>query len=97
MRKTCPVLGKMVATSTPSWYVPFPFVATAHSEHRITANNYLLQGYAVFCGALSAITCIVYFIPPIVEIAGIIALGWNTLMFVFWIALFGTFGSVCIP
>lgn len=39
-------------------------------------------------------TCIVYFIPTVINVAGIIGTFWNLLMFVFWIALFGVFGSV---
>lgn len=55
-----------------------------------------LQVYAVVVGSLSAITCVIYFIPALLRHSGIIGAGWNFILFILWIALFGVFGSVCL-
>lgn len=53
-----------------------------------------MQVYAVVVGALSAVTCLAYFIPLVLRIAGFVAPVWNFILFVLWIALFGIFGKV---
>ncbi|KAG6163756.1 hypothetical protein E4U11_001702 [Claviceps purpurea] len=52
--------------------------------------------YAVVVGSLSAITCVIYFIPALLRHSGIIGAGWNFILFILWIALFGVFGSLFI-
>ncbi|KAM4061166.1 hypothetical protein HRG_009954 [Hirsutella rhossiliensis] len=52
--------------------------------------------YAVVVGALSAVTCVVYFVPLVLRHAGIIAAAWNFVLFILWIAVFGVFGSMFI-
>ncbi|PHH64209.1 hypothetical protein CDD81_4823 [Ophiocordyceps australis] len=52
--------------------------------------------YAVVVGALSAVTCVVYFIPFTLRHASFIAAAWNAILFILWIAVFGVFGSLYI-
>ncbi|OAA35431.1 hypothetical protein NOR_08010 [Metarhizium rileyi] len=52
--------------------------------------------YAVVVGALSAVTCVVWFIPALLRHAGVIGAIWNVLLFVLWITLFGVFGALFI-
>ncbi|OAQ60525.1 membrane-associating domain-containing protein [Pochonia chlamydosporia 170] len=52
--------------------------------------------YAVVVGSLSAVTCVVWFIPAILRHAGIIGAIWNTILFILWITLFGVFGALYI-
>lgn len=40
-------------------------------------------------------TCVAYFVPPVLRQAGIAAVAWNFVLFILWIAVFGVFGSVC--
>lgn len=47
-------------------------------------------------GALSALTCLVYFIPVIVRLGGIFMAGWDLILFILWIAVFGVFGNMFI-
>ena len=54
----------------------------------------MLQVYAVVVGALSAVTCVVYFIPAMFRHSGVVGASWNFILFIVWIALFGVFGSV---
>jgi hypothetical protein len=51
--------------------------------------------YAEVVGALSALTAILYFIPFILRYA--VVWGWNLVLFILWIALFGVFGKVWTP
>lgn len=44
---------------------------------------------------MSAVTCVVYFVPLVMRAAGIVAVAWNFLLFILWICLFGVFGAVC--
>ena len=53
-----------------------------------------MQTYAVVVGALSAVTCVLYFIPFVLRIAGIFAAVWDLILFILWITLFGVFGKV---
>lgn len=62
------------------------------TEPRLTAVA--CQVYAVVVGALSALTCVVYFVPPVLRHAGIVAVAWNFVLFILWIAVFGVFASV---
>jgi len=48
----------------------------------------------VVVGSISAVTCVLYFIPFILRIAGIFVPVWDFILFVLWIALFGVFGKV---
>lgn len=52
------------------------------------------QVYAVVVGALTAATCALYFIPLIIEAAGIFIAIWDLILFILWITLFGVFGKV---
>ncbi|KZZ88509.1 hypothetical protein AAL_08067 [Moelleriella libera RCEF 2490] len=52
--------------------------------------------YAVVVGALSAVTCLVYFVPVLLRHSGIVGAVWNFLLFILWIALFGVFGKLFI-
>ena len=49
-------------------------------------------------GALSAATCAVYFVPLLLRhaggIVGLVIAGWNAILFVLWVAVFGVFGDV---
>lgn len=46
-------------------------------------------------GSISAVTCVLYFVPFILRIAGFAIAIWDFILFVLWIALFGVFGKVC--
>jgi hypothetical protein len=48
----------------------------------------------VVVGSISAVTCVLYFIPFILRIAGFVVAIWDFILFVLWIALFGVFGKV---
>lgn len=52
-------------------------------------------------GALSAATCAVYFVPLVLRhaggIVGLVIAGWNGILFVLWVAVFGVFGDVSGP
>ena len=61
--------------------------------HRADKSNNV-QVYAVVVGSISAVTCVLYFIPFILRIAGIFVPAWDFILFVLWIALFGVFGKV---
>ena len=52
------------------------------------------QIFAVVVGAMSAVTCVIYFIPFILRVGGIFIAGWNFILFILWIAVFGVFGRV---
>lgn len=45
-------------------------------------------------GSISAVTCVVYFVPFVLRVAGIFVPVWNFILFVLSIALFGVFGKV---
>lgn len=47
-------------------------------------------------GALSAVTCVVYFIPFVLRLGGIAMAAWDFVLFALWIAVFGVFGKVCL-
>lgn len=47
-------------------------------------------------GSISAVTCVVYFVPFILRIAGVVVAIWDFILFILWIALFGVFGKVCL-
>lgn len=53
-----------------------------------------LQVYAVVVGSISAVTCVLYFIPFVLRIAGVFVPVWDFILFILWIALFGVFGKV---
>ncbi|EWG39945.1 hypothetical protein FVEG_02560 [Fusarium verticillioides 7600] len=50
--------------------------------------------YAVVVGSISAVTCVLYFIPFVLRVAGFVVAVWDFILFVLWIALFGVFGKV---
>jgi hypothetical protein len=53
-----------------------------------------VQVYAVVVGSISAVTCVLYFVPFVLRIAGVFVPVWDFILFVLWIALFGVFGKV---
>ncbi|KAF4974753.1 hypothetical protein FZEAL_8387 [Fusarium zealandicum] len=52
--------------------------------------------YGVVVGTISAVTCLVYFIPLVLRLGGIIIAAWDMILFILWIALFGVFGKMYI-
>jgi len=50
--------------------------------------------YAVVVGALSAVTCVAYFVPFVLRLGGIVIPAWNFILFVLWTAVFGIFAKV---
>ncbi|KAF5657536.1 membrane-associating domain-containing protein [Fusarium heterosporum] len=52
--------------------------------------------YAVVVGSISAVTCVLYFIPFVLRVAGFVVAIWDFILFVLWIALFGVFGKMYI-
>ncbi|KID82694.1 hypothetical protein MGU_10029 [Metarhizium guizhouense ARSEF 977] len=56
----------------------------------------LQQVYAVVVGALSAVTCVVWFVPALLRHAGVFGAVWNSILFILWITLFGVFGALFI-
>ena len=42
-------------------------------------------------------TCVLYLVPFILRVAGIVIPVWNFILFILWIAVFGVFGSVSVP
>ncbi|KAF4953370.1 hypothetical protein FSARC_12421 [Fusarium sarcochroum] len=52
--------------------------------------------YAVVVGSISAVTCVLYFVPFVLRIAGFFVAIWDFILFVLWIALFGVFGKMYI-
>ncbi|GJN72291.1 membrane-associating domain-containing protein [Purpureocillium lilacinum] len=65
----------------------------AHHLHKYADSKWV---YAVVVGALSAVTCVVYFIPFVLRHVGIVAAVWSLILFILWIALFGVFGALYI-
>jgi hypothetical protein len=58
-------------------------------------TNSTMQVYAVVVGALSAVTCVAYFLPFVLRLAsGIVMAAWDFILFVLWITLFGIFAKV---
>lgn len=45
-------------------------------------------------GAISAVTCVIYAVPLVLRMAGILKAAWDFILFILWIALFGVFGRV---
>lgn len=52
--------------------------------------------YAVVVGALSAVTCVAYFVPFVLRLGGIVIPAWNFVLFVLWTAVFGIFAKMYI-
>ena len=52
------------------------------------------QIYAVVVGALSAVTCVAYFLPFVLRAGGIVMAAWDFVLFVLWIGVLGVFGKV---
>ncbi|KAF7551431.1 hypothetical protein G7Z17_g5003 [Cylindrodendrum hubeiense] len=65
----------------------------AHDHGKYSDSKWV---YAVVVGGLSAFTCVLYFIPFVLRKAGIVAVIWDLILFVLWIALFGVFGKMYI-
>ncbi|KAF4470334.1 membrane-associating domain-containing [Fusarium albosuccineum] len=63
----------------------------ANQAHKYSDSKWV---YAVVVGSISAVTCVLYFIPFVLRIAGVVAAVWNLILFILWIALFGVFGKV---
>lgn len=52
------------------------------------------QIFAVVVGALSAVSCVAYFIPFVLRLGGIVIPAWNCVLFILWTAVFGIFAKV---
>lgn len=65
----------------------------ANEDHKYSDSKWV---YAVVVGALSAVTCVAYFVPFVMRVAGFVAAIWNFILFILWIALFGVFGKLYI-
>jgi len=65
-------------------------------HHAATSGKYQDSKwvYAEVVGGLSALTAMLFFIPFILRFAFVWV--WNTILFILWIALFATFGSMYI-
>ncbi|QPG93546.1 hypothetical protein C2857_000615 [Epichloe festucae Fl1] len=68
-------------------------ISSAQKEGKYSDSKWV---YAVVVGALSAVTCAVYFVPALLRHSGVIGAAWNFVLFILWIALFGVFGSMYI-
>ncbi|KAK2591471.1 hypothetical protein QQS21_010847 [Conoideocrella luteorostrata] len=66
---------------------------SANKQHKYADSKWV---YAVVVGALSSVTCVVYFIPALLRHSGVVGAAWNFILFILWIALFGVFGSMFI-
>lgn len=57
-----------------------------------------LQGFATAVGVLSAISALIYAILPLIisSFTTAILFGWDVVLFILWIALFGLFASMYI-
>ncbi|KAG5948010.1 hypothetical protein E4U53_006352 [Claviceps sorghi] len=67
-----------------------------NSSHNVDEYSRSKWIYAVVVGSLSAVTCVVYFIPALLRHSGVIGAAWNFVLFILWIAVFGVFGSLYI-
>ncbi|KAL6361207.1 hypothetical protein LRP88_04670 [Fusarium phalaenopsidis] len=65
----------------------------ANQQHKYSDSKWI---YAVVVGSISAVTCVVYFVPFILRIAGVVVAIWDFILFILWIALFGVFGKMYI-
>ncbi|KAJ4321975.1 hypothetical protein N0V84_005022 [Fusarium piperis] len=65
----------------------------ANQQHKYADSKWV---YAVVVGSISAVTCVVYFVPFILRLAGVVVAIWDFILFVLWIALFGVFGKMYI-
>ncbi|KHO00440.1 uncharacterized protein MAM_01218 [Metarhizium album ARSEF 1941] len=68
-------------------------INNAHQKQKYSDSKWV---YAVVVGALSAVTCVVWFIPALLRHAGVFGAIWNLLLFILWITLFGVFGALFI-
>ncbi|KJZ74327.1 hypothetical protein HIM_06333 [Hirsutella minnesotensis 3608] len=50
--------------------------------------------YAIVVASLSAVTSVVYFLPPVVRRASLFAAIWNMILFILWIIAFAIFAVV---
>ncbi|KFG79147.1 hypothetical protein MANI_120974 [Metarhizium anisopliae] len=64
-----------------------------HRQHVHSDSKWV---YAVVVGALSAVTCVVWFVPALLRHAGVFGAVWNSILFILWITLFGVFGALFI-
>jgi len=62
------------------------------NKHHVPSDS--KWGYAVAVGSLSAISALIYMIPMIVSIPLLFI--WDTILFIFWVAVFGVFGKLYI-
>ncbi|KAH8677247.1 hypothetical protein BGZ61DRAFT_496881 [Ilyonectria robusta] len=65
----------------------------AHQHGKYADSKWV---YAVVVGSLSAFTCVLYFIPFVLRVAGVVAVIWDLILFILWITLFGIFGKMYI-
>lgn len=50
--------------------------------------------YAVVVGAMSVVTSVVYWVPFVLRVSGVVMPVWNFVLFVLWSAVFGVFAKV---
>ncbi|EXU96901.1 hypothetical protein X797_009984 [Metarhizium robertsii] len=62
-----------------------------HSDSKWVSSRLSARVYAVVVGALSAVTCVVWFVPALLRHAGVFGAVWNSILFILWITLFGLF------
>lgn len=70
------------------------FLPNFCSPNQSTQTNRPLQVYAEVTASLSAVTAALYLIPFFSRIPFLFA--WDLILFILWIALFGTFGKMYI-
>ncbi|KAF6239155.1 hypothetical protein HO173_003028 [Letharia columbiana] len=56
-------------------------------------GDYSKWSYAEVVGVLSAVTCLVYVLP---KVKSWWAFGWDLVLFILWVAVFGVFGKIYI-
>ena len=50
--------------------------------------------FAIVVGALSAVTSVLYWVPFVLRISGVVMPAWNFVLFVLWSTVFGIFAKV---
>ncbi|KAG8406433.1 hypothetical protein J3459_012378 [Metarhizium acridum] len=68
-------------------------INNAHQKDKHSDSKWV---YAVIVGALSAVTCVFWFVPALLRHAGVLGAVWNSILFILWITLFGVFGALFI-
>lgn len=65
-------------------------LSNARKNH---TGDYSKWVYAEVVGVLSAVTCLVYVLP---KVKSWWAFGWDLVLFILWVAVFGVFGKIYI-